>query len=1008
MENNAPGRSTPPAFTGGSRVGVIDGLGALWDRLPETPRRTWVSLEGPPGAGKTRIVHEFYRRLAAGQPAPAYWPPSVLGDDRPTGPRKVAGPTAWERPAGALPGYLWLGFAGRRGDGLPEIQLGAELRQIDTHFPFVQRRAGLVRQARGAASEFGGQLGRMSVEELAVQGIEAGLKLVGAQIPGVGPAVHLGGLIAARIRAERELSGRVGADEEVDLRAVAGNAVDEFLRKISAVLDQLPVVIYVEDLHESHPLLLDALKRLLAEERGPLLVITSEWERGNQRLAEPAVDRWVTVTESGVHSPDPALARCFPAGASLAPLTVDERAAVIGELVPHAHRDSARMLAAQYTNLHMLLLVCGMRRTREALAAPSLDPRLLHDLPRRVEQFLDESWATLDHRVRDRLRRIACATPASIEEADHRANLYFDERCDLSLLLPEPAADRFVDQAVRRHWLRPVQGPVYGFLDRQRRGLALRDAADEDLGPEIRALLALRTHDADWAVDDDPRRGIRDALIVALARAGYEVHVGALVAACCRLVFALRGDYGDIPLLGEISGTAVACAQGAGLARGPELTELTEMWARSLAEQGEHRTARTVLAPLLELDATALPEEQRLRVEWLYARAERVAVGADAALRRLNTVAQRQQALLGPDAPALLTTRCDIAYTHAVKGEYGAAQAILHDVLATAWAPGADRDLPRAEHQMASVLRRRGDLAGAAAIAGPLLDRQRLLLGRTHPDTLATQQLVVAVLRDRGRLGEAMTQAEDLRELRGRVLGASQSTREAASHVAWLHRKLGDYGEAAAIFGTLAAQGGDVDADHWTTLRDLHNYAVCRRDAGLLDEALETLTRVQARSEARDGARIEIIETVRERGRTLLYRFVESGASADLERGRALLLDAVERARQRPDMSAPMRWQLTIDACCAATLDSGWSAEDVRELAALCRGQLADLGARHPEVLRSELYLSEAHRERGNPALARLLVDDVAAKVARFGIDPAHRLARMVDDLQHGKAILFR
>ncbi|WP_336082110.1 tetratricopeptide repeat protein [Nocardia sp. SSK8] len=1005
MENNTAGRSTTPAFTGHSRAGVVDGLGAVWGRLPEVPRRTWISLEGAPGAGKTRIVHEFYRRLAAGQQGPAYWPPTILGEDEPIGPRKVAGPTAWERPAGALPGYLWLGFSGRRGDGLPEIQLSAELRQIDAHFPLVQRRAGLVRQARGAAAEFGGQVGKMSVEELAVQGIEAGLKLVGAQIPGVGPAVHLGGLIAARIRAERDLTGRVGTEEEVDLRAVAGHAVDEFLRKIGAVLAVIPVVIFVEDLHESHPVLLDALKRLLAEERGPLLVITSEWERGNQRLAEPAVDRWVTVTESGVHTPDPLLAQCFPAGASLAPLTVDERAALIGELVPHAHPDAARMLAAQYPNLHMLLLVCGLRRTREALAARSLDPRLLHDLPRRVEQFLDESWATLDHRVRDRLRRVACATPASIEEADHRANLYFDERCDLSLLLPAPAADRFVDQAVRRHWLCAVDGPVYAFVDRQRRGLALRDAADEDLGPEIRGLLALRTHDPDWAAPEDPRRGIRDSLIVALARAGYDVHVESLVAACCRLVFALRADYGDIPLLGEISGTAVAGAQAAGLPRDPQLTLLTEMWARSLAEQGEHRTALTVLAPLLDTD---LPEEQRLRIEWLYARAERVAVGADAALRRFDSVAQRQRALLGPDAPGLLTTRCDIAYTHAVKGEYGAAQAILHDVLATTWAPGAERDLPRAEHQMASVLRRRGDLAGAAAIAEPLLDRQRRLLGRTHPDTLATQQLVVAVLRDRGRLTEAMAQAEDLRELRTRVLGASQSTREATSHVAWLHRKLGHHAEAAAMFRTLAAQGGDVDADHWTTLRDLHNYAVCRRDAGFLDEALETLTGVQARAEARDSARIEIIETVRERGRTLLHRYVETGAAADLTQGRALLREALERAGQRPDMSAPMRWQLAIDARCADALDGGPSATVLRELAALCRGQLADLGARHPEVLRSELYLAEAYRERGNPALARLLVDDVAAKCARFGLDPAHRLTRMVDELRQGKAILFR
>jgi hypothetical protein len=356
----------------------------------------------------------------------------------------------------------------------------------------------------------------------------------------------------------------------------------------------------------------------------------------------------------------------------------------------------------------------------------------------------------------------------------------------------------------------------------------------------------------------------------------------------------------------------------------------------------------------------------------------------------------------------LLRTRCDIAFTHAVKGEYGVAQAILHEVLATTWAPGAERDVHRAEHQMVSVLRRRGDLFGASKIAVPLFERQRRLLGRTHPDTLATQQLVVAILRDRGRLTEAMTEAEDLRELRSRVLGMSQSTREASSHVAWLHRKLGNFHQAAELFKELADEAGGVDVDHWTTLTFLHNYAVCRRDEGFVDEAADILTSVQARSDSRDGARISIIETVRERGRTFMYRHVAQGASADLEEGLGLLQEALARARRGRDISAPMRWQLEIDVWCATSLQQGISATALQGLATLCRGQQADLGAQHPEVLRSELYLSEAHRARGREGLARVMVNDVAAKSKRFGIDPLHGIWRMVDELRQRKGIMFR
>ena len=55
---------------------------ADFDQVSESGTPRWWSLEGHPGWGKTRIVQEFYRRLAAErQPGDRYWPLSLIPDD---------------------------------------------------------------------------------------------------------------------------------------------------------------------------------------------------------------------------------------------------------------------------------------------------------------------------------------------------------------------------------------------------------------------------------------------------------------------------------------------------------------------------------------------------------------------------------------------------------------------------------------------------------------------------------------------------------------------------------------------------------------------------------------------------------------------------------------------------------------------------------------------------------------------------------------------------------------
>ena len=73
-----------PKFVGRGRELLVTGLLATFDQVKKNSTPAWVSLEAPTGWGKTRIATEFFSQLAAlRQPAPGYWPLSILTSTTP-------------------------------------------------------------------------------------------------------------------------------------------------------------------------------------------------------------------------------------------------------------------------------------------------------------------------------------------------------------------------------------------------------------------------------------------------------------------------------------------------------------------------------------------------------------------------------------------------------------------------------------------------------------------------------------------------------------------------------------------------------------------------------------------------------------------------------------------------------------------------------------------------------------------------------------------------------------
>ena len=63
---------------GSHRVRVVDELERAFDDVSAGEGSRMVVLSAPSGEGKTRIVQEFYRRIAARQEAPRYWPEEIV------------------------------------------------------------------------------------------------------------------------------------------------------------------------------------------------------------------------------------------------------------------------------------------------------------------------------------------------------------------------------------------------------------------------------------------------------------------------------------------------------------------------------------------------------------------------------------------------------------------------------------------------------------------------------------------------------------------------------------------------------------------------------------------------------------------------------------------------------------------------------------------------------------------------------------------------------------------
>src|SRR5665647_3514617 len=519
--------ATEPPFVGEQRHELVERLLAEFDHVSQSGRPRWWSLEEHSGWGKTRIVQELYRRLAAErQPGAKYWPPSllprapVLGNAGPwMSMRRRVYPEQVVPEHEAVPQWFWWGISCATRSGTPVQALADDLTQ------FVEHQVGLEQRWRQLASpkarlgaEGSAEPGEV-VETAAgeVLGVAAGL--ANLPVPGLG-VLALNAKWGVQGRRNRGLAAQGGRMVEASGRG-RSDLVDELapaLERLGAA--GLPIVITIEDLHLADESLVEFLARLLAAQGATVLVISTAWRGLLDKDSLPAhrliervqPDRVCRVlTDEAV--PD------------LAP---SERQVIVRATLPEVTAWNANLLAASFTNPLALQLACHVGWVRRAERNLTADE--VAGLPPDVGGLFTQLWNELPENTREVLMVAALSTPAGISDG-----LGFgDARWDSSLLTAVSETEAWsgasaADQSAvlaqtsdASAWVRGVDQWLRRFHDPVQYDVAVSQAKVEYADVERRLLYDAMARAMSAGVAESPSQEMHQArLLVALASEGF-------------------------------------------------------------------------------------------------------------------------------------------------------------------------------------------------------------------------------------------------------------------------------------------------------------------------------------------------------------------------------------------------------------------------------------------------------------------------------------------------------
>lgn len=502
-------------FTGIKRQELVDELDSAFEVVCDLRQPLWFSLEANTGWGKTRIIQEWYSRLAANQADPPYWAPTIQGTDEEhvNCRRKRVAPSTTTRP-GAIPYWFWWGFScSTRNDGRPVSALVQDMDCFEDHAAALEARfRGLSSRTTQARTWFRQRRGETAGT---VAGEIAGAAAAAANlaVPGIGLALLVGkwGLQAGHERLRDSQETPRGGDVVSD----AASWLQRF------ALAGIPLIIVVEDLHESDAVLCQMLARVLNARDVPIMVVTTSW-RGlidqPHRPAHELLDRVGDEQRRRV--------RCEEEAGDLGP---EDLMQIVETVLPGFDDESRGRLAARFPNPYALQLACQVPRIERAAAVGTIRESDLRTIPSGVAGLFRELWLELPDPVRRVLTVASQLAPGTVSERLGFGDLRWDPHLVadvvnrltwLTVDLPD-LGQHITDSDEAYSWIRTVEEWLQRFHDPAQHGIAAGAFVTDDYSSDELSELLSAARTTPSVTPPSERATHRDRLLVALAAEGH-------------------------------------------------------------------------------------------------------------------------------------------------------------------------------------------------------------------------------------------------------------------------------------------------------------------------------------------------------------------------------------------------------------------------------------------------------------------------------------------------------
>ncbi len=450
----AVGDSSAGVFVGAERQAIVDRLLDAFVAVERGEGSRISMIVSPPGWGKTRIVQEFYRRLASGQRLPAYWPAEMIEDAAPddirglSRTRKVVYAAEMTVSGQARMDWMWWGVSCyTRADGRLGQAMFDDATQLYAHAPalMVPPLAGATGRAFDLGSNLIGVLGLLGLA--VAPPIGAGVTLVGAARTGWSN-------LELPARLKRWLSERrADGDRSVDATDTGHRQrdLDQLVDGLARVTSARPMVVVVDDAHFGDDGLVQVIDGLLEHDDGRVLVIATAWPSH--------LDRNDTALPFGVWAADFARwrSRRFDRF-DLTELSRSEVARLVAAELHEASDHVERIHALYGANLLAIRAVLRLPRTRRAATEGSLDSEAIERLPRDIEGIFAEHWTGLPQDV-----QIVLALAAQGNRTRYLPDV-IAAACNARGLVED--AQRHLAEAVYPYaWARAIDDTLHAFIE---------------------------------------------------------------------------------------------------------------------------------------------------------------------------------------------------------------------------------------------------------------------------------------------------------------------------------------------------------------------------------------------------------------------------------------------------------------------------------------------------------------------------------------------------------------